>query len=91
MIFKSIILLIHHHGVSHFNNTMCYKRSVETHARNYFLSLKSIKCYIFRVRALFIQHIILLSVACLDLPYFSTFSHKLHGLRKKLLNIKYVF
>jgi hypothetical protein len=84
MIFKSIDLLIHHHGVSHFNNTdSVLQKSIEKHARNYFLPLKSIKSYIFLVRALFIQHIILLSVTCLDLPYFSTFSHKLLGLRKK--------
>jgi hypothetical protein len=48
--------------------------------------------------ALFIQHamhlrrIILSSIACMALPYFSTLSHKRHDFQgKKLLNVKCVF
>jgi len=52
------------------------------------LPWKSIKCYIFRVRALFNQHIISLSVVCVDLPYFFTFSHKLHRLRTNVIKHK---
>jgi hypothetical protein len=37
------------------------------------------------------RRIILLSVACLAVPYFSTLSHKWHDFRKNLLNIKCVF
>jgi hypothetical protein len=37
------------------------------------------------------RRIIVSSVACLTLPYFSESSHKRHDFRKKLLNIKCVF
>jgi hypothetical protein len=37
------------------------------------------------------RHIILPSVVCLFLPYFSILSHKRHDFRKTLLNIKCVF
>jgi hypothetical protein len=37
------------------------------------------------------RRIILSSVACSTLPYFSTLSHKRHDLKKKLLNLKCVF
>jgi hypothetical protein len=35
--------------------------------------------------------LVLLSVACMVLPYFSTLSHKQHDFRRKVLNIKCVF
>ena len=38
-----------------------------------------------------IRRIILSSVVCFPVPYFSTLSHKRHDFRKKLLNIKCVF
>ena len=41
--------------------------------------------------AYFVRNIILSSVACLVLPYFSTLPHKLHEFRKKKeLNVKCV-
>jgi hypothetical protein len=47
--------------------------------------------------ALDIQHakrmrrVILSSVACLAVPYFSTLSHKRHDFRKNLLNVECLF
>jgi hypothetical protein len=41
--------------------------------------------------AKFMCHIVLSSVVCLAIPYFSTLSHKCHSFPKKLVNIKCVF
>jgi hypothetical protein len=41
-------------------------------------------------RTMHMRHVILSSVACPDLQYFSTLSHKLYDLQKKL-NTKCVF
>jgi hypothetical protein len=41
--------------------------------------------------AMRMRHIILPSVACLAVPYFSTASHKWHDFRKMFLNIKFYF
>jgi len=38
-----------------------------------------------------VRRIILSSLACLTVPYFSTLSHKRHDFRKMLLNIKCLF
>jgi hypothetical protein len=76
-----------------------YKRNVEARSRDHCCRGKAIsitysECVFV---ALVIQHIkrmrhiILSSVACLTLPYFSTLSHKWHDFRKKLLTIKCVF
>jgi hypothetical protein len=75
-----------------------YKLNTDERSRNNCLPWKSNTCYIFCVSVtLVIQHakcmhrIILSSVACLALPYFSTLSHKRHDFRKNLLNIECVF
>jgi hypothetical protein len=77
-----------------------YKRSIEARSRNHCCRGKAIsitysECVFV---ALVMQHakrmrcIILSSVACLVLPYFSTLSYKRQDFReKKLLNVKCVF
>ena len=46
---------------------------------------------LFTKHAKFVHYIILSFVACLDLPYFSTLSHKGTIFGKKLMNIKCVY
>ena len=76
------------------------KRNIDARSRNHYCSDRAIiitysECVSV---ASVIQHgtrmrrTILSSVACLDLPYFSTLPHKRHFLRKKiLLSLKCVF
>jgi hypothetical protein len=77
-----------------------FKRNIETRSRNHCCRRKAINIGYseFVSVALVIQHakrmrrIILSSVGCLPVPYFSTLSHKRHDLQKKmLLNMKCVF
>jgi hypothetical protein len=76
-----------------------YERNIEARSRNHCCRRKAINITYSECLsvALFIQHavrmcrIILSSVVCPTLQYFSTLSHKRHGFRGKLLNIKCVF
>jgi hypothetical protein len=74
-----------------------YKRNIEARSRKYCCRGKAV-LYILSVPvALVIQQeirmrrIILSSLACLAVPYFSTLSHKWHDVRKQFLKIKCVF
>jgi hypothetical protein len=78
--------------------TMHVWRNIKAHSRNHCCPTKAVsitysKCVCIAVG---IQHamrmrLILSSVACPALQYFSTLSHKFYDFRKKLLNIKCVF
>ena len=41
--------------------------------------------------ASFLRRIILSCLTCLDIPYFSSLSHKRHSFRTRILNVQYVF
>jgi hypothetical protein len=77
---------------------MYVQGNIEARKRiHYFREKKSVTCSGCVSVALFIQHamrihrIVLPSVVCVAVPYFSTLSHKRHNFRKTLLNIKCAF
>jgi hypothetical protein len=76
-----------------------YKRNIEARSRNHSCrgKVQSITCSecvsvaLVIQRAMRMRRIVLASVACLALPYFSTLPHKEHDFQKKVLNVKLVF
>lgn len=75
---------------------MCVRRNTEMRLRNHSCSGKAIIIIIYNESVAIVFGMqsacaLLLSVTCLAVRYVSTLSHKPHGIRETLLNIKCAF